>query len=114
MDTSHVDSPTFWKKVAANIGRVPFVDEVVAVWYCARDPATPPKVKAILLGAVAYFVLPFDLVPDLLAGLGYGDDLAVLIAAIRAVRPHVTDAHRERAREALKARRTAADWRRPF
>lgn len=114
MATSQVDSRTFWKKVTANVGRVPFVDEVVAVWYCARDPATPPKVKAILLGAVAYFVLPFDLVPDLLAGLGYGDDLAVLIAAIRAVRPHVTDTHRERARAVLKARRAADDWQGPI
>lgn len=99
----HIESRTFWAKVRANLHRVPFLDEVVAVWYCARDPATPPKVKAILMGAVAYFVLPFDVVPDVIAGLGYGDDLAILIAAIRAVRPHVAERHRERAREILRA-----------
>lgn len=102
MDTQHVDSAGFWTKVKANLGRVPFLDEVVAVWYCARDPVTPAKVKAILLGAVAYFVLPFDIVPDVVAGLGYGDDLAVLIAAIRAVRPHISEHHREQARAALR------------
>lgn len=99
MDT--VSSTSFWDKVRRTAGKVPFVDEVVAVWFCARDPATPTRVKAILLGAVAYFVMPFDVVPDVLAGLGYGDDLAVLVAAIRAVHPHVTDAHRQQARAAL-------------
>lgn len=113
MEKQSPDAARFWAKIKANVGRVPFMDEVVAVWYCARDPATPPKVKAILLGAVAYFVLPFDIVPDVVAGLGYGDDLAILIAAIRAVRPHITDAHRERARAALKARHADDGWR-PF
>lgn len=104
MENPKVDPVRFWSKVRATMGVVPFVDEVVAVWYCARDPATPARVKAILLGAVAYFVLPFDVIPDVIAGLGYGDDLAVLLAAIRAVRPHITDTHRARAREALRRR----------
>lgn len=113
MKKQSVGSASFWAKVKANLRHVPFMDELVAVWFCARDPATPPKVKAILLGAAAYFVLPFDIVPDVIAGLGYGDDLAILIAAIRAVRPHITDAHRERAREALKAQALDGNWR-PF
>lgn len=99
-----VDPGRFWKKVRRVSGKVPFLDEVVAVWFCARDPATPARVKAILLGAVAYFVLPFDLMPDLLVGLGYTDDLAVLAAAIRAVYPHIRDHHRAQAREALTPR----------
>ncbi|MBC7905632.1 MAG: DUF1232 domain-containing protein [Rhodospirillaceae bacterium] len=104
MDIQNVDPVKFWKKVRDTAGKVPFLDEVVAVWYCARDPATPIKAKAILLGAVAYFVLPFDVVPDVIAGLGYADDLAILMAAIRAIRPHITDAHRIKAREALDAK----------
>lgn len=105
MDIPNVDPVKFWKKVRATAGLVPFLDEVVAVWFCARDPATPVKAKAILLGAVAYFVLPFDVVPDVIAGLGYADDLAILTAAIRAIRPHITDEHRLKAREALDAKR---------
>lgn len=96
-------SPTaFWDKVRRTAGKVPFVDEAVAIWFCARDPATPTRVKAILLAALAYFVMPFDVVPDLLAGLGYADDLAVVTAAIRAVLPHITDAHRAKARDVLE------------
>lgn len=98
----HVPPSRFWDKIRATASVIPFADEVVAAWYAALDPRTPAKVKAILLGAAAYFVLPFDIVPDMIAGLGYGDDLAVLVAAIRAVRPHVTEEHRQRAREVLK------------
>lgn len=99
-----VDAKSFWDKVRRTAGKVPFVDEVVAIWYCARDPATPARTKAILLAAVAYFVMPFDVLPDLLAGLGYADDLAVLTAAVRAVLPHVTETHRAKARAVLAAR----------
>jgi|AGTN01.1.fsa_nt_gi Uncharacterized conserved protein len=101
MEIALVRPAQFWKKVRQVTGKVPFLDRVVAVWFCARDPATPLKVKVVLLGAVAYFVMPFDVVPDVLAGLGYADDLAVLSAAIRAVLPHIKDHHRARAREAL-------------
>jgi len=104
MDIPEVDPVSFWKKVRETAGKVPFVDQVVAVWYCALDPATPLKARAIVLGAVAYFVLPFDVVPDVIAGLGYTDDLAIIAAAIRAIRPHITEAHRARAREALSPR----------
>jgi uncharacterized membrane protein YkvA (DUF1232 family) len=103
MDMPKVDAVSFWTKIRRTAAVVPFADQVVAVWYCALDPRTPTRVKAILLGAVAYFVLPFDLVPDVIAGLGYGDDLAVLIGAIRAVKPWITDEHRARARDALRA-----------
>lgn len=103
MDT--VSSKSFWDKIRQTAGKVPFVDEAVAVWFCARDPATPVRVKAILMAALAYFVMPFDVLPDVMAGLGFTDDLAVLTAAVRAVLPHVTDSHRAQAREALSSGR---------
>lgn len=96
-----VRSDRFWDKVRRTAGKVPFVDEAVALWFCARDPATPARVKAVLFGALAYFVMPFDIIPDLLAVLGYADDLAIITAAVRIALPHVTDAHRAMAREAL-------------
>ncbi len=88
----------FWPKLAHNLSRVPFASEAVAAWYAAFDPATPLKVKATLLGALAYFVMPFDVVPDFLLGLGFTDDLAVLVTAISIVRGHITQAHREAAK----------------
>jgi len=55
----------------------------------------------VLMGALAYFVVPADMVPDFLPWLGFTDDAAVLFAAIRAIAPHITGAHRARARAAL-------------
>jgi uncharacterized membrane protein YkvA (DUF1232 family) len=92
----------FWDKVRRTLQLVPFLEEAVAAFYCAVDPKTPKIVRATLFGALAYFILPFDAVPDFLAGLGFTDDLAVLVATLRTVGSHVTDEHRDRAREALE------------
>jgi uncharacterized membrane protein YkvA (DUF1232 family) len=78
------------------------MDEVLAGYYCALDPHTPARVRAILLAALAYFVLPLDSVPDFLLGFGFTDDIAVLMAALGAVRSNITEAHRAAARKALK------------
>jgi uncharacterized membrane protein YkvA (DUF1232 family) len=59
-------------------------------------------VQAALLGAVAYFILPFDFMPDMLPLLGFTDDAAVLATAIRLVAGHITQEHRDAARAALK------------
>jgi len=91
----------FWQKVRRTLSVVPFLDEAVAAFYCATDPRTPNVVRVTLFGALAYFILPFDAVPDFLVGLGFTDDLAVLAAALRTVGSHVTDEHRERARATL-------------
>lgn len=88
----------FWDKVRRNLDRVPFLQEAIAAYYCARDPKTPLQVKAVLLAALAYFILPADLVPDIVAWFGFGDDAAVLFAAIQTVSPHIKDVHRNKAR----------------
>ena len=54
-----------------------------------------------MLAALAYFVLPADAIPDFIFGLGFTDDIAVLTAAITAIRAHMTPAHRAAARDAL-------------
>ncbi len=98
----------FWK-TARRAGRmVPFMDEVVAAYYCALDQNTPTRVRMTLMAALAYFVLPFDVIPDMLVGIGFTDDIAVLMAALTAVRTHITPAHRIAAREALRDEGEAA------
>jgi len=88
-------------KLRRTLGRVPFVESAVAAWYCARDPKTPKRVKAAIIGALVYFISPIDLIPDILAVLGYTDDAAVFWAVWRSVREHVTPAHRDQARAYL-------------
>jgi uncharacterized membrane protein YkvA (DUF1232 family) len=92
----------FWRKLRGHAGRIPFMDQLLAAYYCAIDPKTPLQAKAILYGALAYFVLPFDIIPDFIAGLGYTDDAAVLAAAIRSILPHIKDDHRNRAKAAIE------------
>lgn len=91
----------FWRTVKRAAGKVPFLDEVVAGYYCALDEKTPWRVKGILIGALAYFVLPADAIPDLLLGIGFTDDIAVLTAAITSVSAHIKPAHRAAAKRAL-------------
>ncbi len=66
----------------------------MAAYYCAIDRDTPLQVKAIIMGALAYFVLPTDMIPDFIAAMGFVDDAAVFYAALRVVAPHITDDHR--------------------
>ena len=91
----------FWDKVRRTAGRVPFAEEAVAAYYCAFDRETPLQVKAILMGALAYFVVPADMLPDFLVLFGFTDDAAVLAAAIRTVASAIKPNHRLRARQAL-------------
>ncbi|HYD67897.1 YkvA family protein [Azospirillum sp.] len=97
----------FWEKLRANLRRLPFVEHLLAAFYCATDPATPAGAKAILLGALAYFVLPFDGVPDWLLIAGFTDDAAVLMAAIQAVRVNLRPEHYDKARAALEEEQDA-------
>lgn len=92
----------FWRKLGGIAARVPFVEDLLTAYYCAFDRQTPLPVKASLIGALAYFVLPADAVPDLLPVLGFTDDAAVLAAAIKLVTSHIRPEHREAAKDKLE------------
>jgi uncharacterized membrane protein YkvA (DUF1232 family) len=74
---------------------------LLAAYFCAFDYATPLHVKAALAGALAYFVLPCDAIPDVLPLLGFTDDAAILATAIKLVAGHIRPEHRDAARAAL-------------
>src|SRR3954451_11135714 len=92
----------FWSKLKRVAAHLPFAEDLLAAYYCAFDKETPRHVQAALLGAIAYFILPFDFVPDMLPVLGFSDDAAVLATALRMVVSHITPEHRDAARAALK------------
>jgi uncharacterized membrane protein YkvA (DUF1232 family) len=91
----------FWSKVKRVAAQLPFVEDLLTAYYCAFDRDTPREVQAALIGALAYFILPFDIIPDVLPVIGYTDDAAVLAAAIRLVAKHIRPEHREAARRAI-------------
>jgi uncharacterized membrane protein YkvA (DUF1232 family) len=92
----------FWAKLK-RVGRsLPFAEDLVAAYFCTLDPATPKRVKLVLMGAIAYFVLPLDGVADFLPILGFADDAALIAMAMSQVAGSITHAHREQAKEALR------------
>lgn len=93
---------TIWTKIKQTVVRVPFVPDVVAMYYTMRDIKTPVWAKATILAALAYFVLPADTIPDFIPLVGFTDDAGAIAAALAAVSAHMTDEHRKQAREAVQ------------
>ena len=91
----------FWSKLRRFAARLPFAEDLLAAWYCAFDRETPRHVQAALIGALAYFVLPFDVVPDMMPALGFTDDAAVLATALKLVASHMRPEHRAAAKAAI-------------
>jgi len=91
----------FWPKFRRFAANLPFAEDLLAAYFCAFDRNTPRRVQMVLIGALAYFVLPFDFIPDMLPVIGFTDDAAVLATAIRMVAAHMRPEHREAARRVL-------------
>ncbi|OKH12959.1 hypothetical protein NIES208_15450 [[Limnothrix rosea] IAM M-220] len=80
------------------------IETVLILFYTLQRPDLPPKYKAIILGALGYWILPSDLLPDLMPGIGYTDDLSTLVMAMTIVASHINDDVRQKAQEKLQ------DW----
>ena len=91
----------FWPKLRRFAAQLPFAEDLLAAYFCAFDRTTPRRVQVALIGALAYFVLPFDFIPDMLPLVGFTDDAAVLATAVRLVAVHIGPRHREAARRVL-------------
>ncbi|PIB13583.1 YkvA family protein [Vibrio rotiferianus] len=99
------DAKTFWRKMKNSVKKVGEEIAVMGIksWLAVADSNTSVRHKAILGGALAYFVLPTDMVPDVLAGVGFTDDMAALTLAANSVGNAITDEHEEQAREKLSS-----------
>ncbi len=94
-----------WRKIKNEVANIPFVEDALTAHYCAFDRQTPFYVKAALVGAVVYFLVPDDLIPDSIPVLGVADDAAVLAAAMKIFSSHIKPEHREAARRSLQRMR---------
>ena len=100
----HYSTPQFWSKLrgsAATAGRGMF-EKALCLYYALGASTTPAWAKSAIGGALGYFILPLDAIPDVLVGVGFTDDLAVLVAALATVAAHVTPEHVARAEKTLK------------
>jgi uncharacterized membrane protein YkvA (DUF1232 family) len=99
------DEKTFWHKMKKSVMKAGEELAVMGIksWLAMTDSNTSARHKAILGGALAYFVLPTDMVPDVLAGVGFTDDMAALTLAANTVGNAITPEHEEQAREKLNS-----------
>ncbi|MBO6542987.1 MAG: DUF1232 domain-containing protein [Alphaproteobacteria bacterium] len=99
----------FWRKLARVGGRIPFAEEAASAYFCAIDRETPTRVRATLLAALAYFVIPTDMIPDIIAMVGFTDDATVLLTALGLVQAHIKPRHQQEARKALGLAKPSGD-----
>lgn len=74
------------------------LERLLRLYYTARAPGTPRRLKLASLLVVAYFLFPFDFITDLLPLLGFGDDIVAMTLLAFALSRHTTDDIRLRAR----------------
>ncbi len=91
----HYSDKGLWekmRKVAQKVG-LKTTYMVLLLYYVLKSDATPAKYKAMILGALGYFILPLDMIPDVVPVVGYSDDIAalsgVLYAVIKSVSPEI-------------------------
>jgi uncharacterized membrane protein YkvA (DUF1232 family) len=94
-----------WKKLKREAASLPFVEDALTAHYCAFDRNTPLYVKLALVGAVVYFFVPDDLIPDSIPVLGYADDAAVMAGAMKLFASHIRPEHRHAAQLMLERMR---------
>ncbi|MCT8140517.1 DUF1232 domain-containing protein [Anaerobacillus sp. CMMVII] len=100
----HFSEEKFWTKVQKfpKKAGTSLVYAVLLLYYTLQKPDVPLKVKATIVGALGYFILPLDIIPDLAVGVGYVDDLSVVIFALVHVALYVDDEIKMQAKNKLK------------
>jgi uncharacterized membrane protein YkvA (DUF1232 family) len=88
----------FWRKLRHLLVNLPIAEDVLTAYYCAFDRRTPLYVKAVILAAIGYFVVPDDWIPDFTPVMGYADDAAVFTAAMKLFASHIKPEHRAAAK----------------
>lgn len=102
--TNEFSEEGFWTKIAkfALAAGRETIEKCLWLWYAFRRSKTPAWAKSIILGALTYFIVPMDAIPDVAPGIGYTDDLGVLSLAIAAVAAFIDDDVKQMAVEKLK------------
>lgn len=100
---SEYSGKTFWRKLrrVAKVAGREVVEKALCLYYAAQRPEVPAWAKATVYGALGYFILPTDAIPDVMPALGYADDLSALTLAIAAIVTYVDSSVRAKARERI-------------
>lgn len=96
----------FWDKILkyAKTAGKEAIEKALWLYYAAQDTDTPAWAKATIYGALGYFILPIDAIPDVIPGAGYTDDVGVMAAAVATVSMYISDDVKRQASKKLN------DW----
>jgi uncharacterized membrane protein YkvA (DUF1232 family) len=78
------------------------VERALQLFYAAQSPTTPKWARTVAYGALAYFILPTDTIPDFIPGAGYTDDMGVLALAIGTIAMQITPEIKDRANRRMR------------
>jgi uncharacterized membrane protein YkvA (DUF1232 family) len=94
----------FWRKVFQVIKQVgkELIEKALMLYFAAQQPDTPKWAKTVIYGALAYFILPADALPDFIPTGGYVDDLGALAAAIATVAIYITPEVKKQAKDKVR------------
>ena len=97
-------APRLWRtlrKAALSAGRKTLLT-ALTLFYCMQDRDTPAWAKGVIVGALGYLVLPVDLIPDMIPGVGFSDDWGALVAALGTVAAYIKEEHKTKAAEQVE------------
>lgn len=77
--------------------------KILQLWYVLQKPEVPMEIKAIVIGALGYFISPVDVIPDFIPGIGYTDDAAVIAFALLVAAMYVDEDVNEKARKKMES-----------
>lgn len=103
-ENTDYSEPRFWDKLKhyAKIAGTEVIEKALWLYYAAQRPETPAWAKTVIYGALAYFILPVDAIPDMVPLAGYSDDLGALASAIATVSLYISDDVKQRARDKMR------------
>ena len=90
--SSHYNENDLWEKLQkfAKKAGIKVTYAALLLYYVLKNPATSSKDRAKIIGALGYFILPIDLIPDFIPIAGYTDDLAALVWGVYCVIKGIT------------------------
>ncbi|MFS8351640.1 YkvA family protein [Bacillus nitratireducens] len=101
--SKHYSDNKFWDKVKkyAKKAGTQAVYTVLLLYYVLQKDTVPMKTKGIIIGALGYFILPLDLIPDFTPVVGYADDLGTLGLALMQVMMYIDQDVKKQAKDKL-------------